>query len=721
MKRIITLILAAVMLVAAAPVAFGDGVPGLTVDALSGLTVRGDAVEIAPGTTASELLACFADKSAVTLTSADGGALAGSEVVASGAVLSRGESRLCAVVPGDVDGNAKIGARDALGAMCVVVGAGGRYFEAAADVDADGFADSKDVIKLMKYLVGWDETLGTEREAASAEDAALGMYFTSTMLRVDRMDTSVHGTPDGTVRLAKNEIEDAHIMLTSTEAKSDLTLEVGDIKNFAGDVLDREVRYGYYYNISMLSDELYESRDKQDWSLLCGSSFTDPYPTLKAPFAIGENESKSFIVKIKTGADTAAGWYSAPVRVLDSAGNEIKKATLRVYVWNFALDETPACRTLFGLDSGALAWNTACYDGEVWTPAYANDWYGYSLENKVTPWGLPVGEYRDRAMDDPRVTAFVSATGSRDASVWDNEGFAEDVRATYAHLSTKQEWLDKAYIYTVDEPWSSAGAAAVKKQWECAKAALGDTPFKTILPLTSNCWMDDLGCDMFDFSLDYCNAICPQSNCWTLTDTTKVRRANKDKYPLWGEYPNDAAFKKYGQFRPRFDALRDRGDDIWWYICIGPQPPYANWWMAQQGCANRTVLWQQYFYDIDGILYWAMTAWTMSEKDSRKINLNRINNGDGLMLYNGSLWDETVTYAGQEAPVPVPSIRFEEVRDGIEDFQYLRQLERELGRDAALSYTERVTTDILVYSQDYHDIENARREMGFELEALAAD
>ena len=260
-----------------------------------------------------------------------------------------------------------------------------------------------------------------------------------------------------------------------------------------------------------------------------------------------------------------------------------------------------------------------------------------------------------------------------------------------------------------------------EKQWECAKAALGDTPFKTILPLTSNCWMDDLGCDMFDFSLDYCNAICPQSNCWTLTDTTKVRRANKDQYPLWGEYPNDAAFKKYGQFRPRFDALRDRGDDIWWYICIGPQPPYANWWMAQQGCANRAVLWQQYFYDIDGILYWAMTAWTMSEKDSRKINLNRINNGDGLMLYNGSLWDEYVTYAGKEAPVPVPSIRFEAVRDGIEDFQYLRQLERELGRDAALSYTERVTTDILVYSQDYHDIENARREMGFELEALAAD
>ena len=173
-----------------------------------------------------------------------------------------------------------------------------------------------------------------------------------------------------------------------------------------------------------------------------------------------------------------------------------------------------------------------------------------------------------------------------------------------------------------------------------------------------------------------------------------------------------AQLAKYGQFRPRYEQLRERGDDMWWYICIGPQPPYANWLIYQQGSVNRTVLWQQYFYDIDGILYWSTTAWDMGEHDHRSINLKRINNGDGLLIYNGGMWDE--------GPVPVPSIRLEQVRDGIEDFQYLRQLERELGRDAALEYTTRVTTDILVYSDDYHDIESAREEMGFVLEALAS-
>ena len=720
MKRILSLILCALFFVCAAPAVSGGNEKALCVEPLSPVTLENGVVEIVSGTTASELLACFENKNDVSLTAADGAALSLADPVFSGAVVSCGGDSATVVVPGDVNGDGSINTRDVICAMRAILGVPGAV-EAAADVCHDGTLNSRDIQKLMRYLVGWDEELSSAvTESAEHEDEALTLYFTSTMLRISESDMTVYGDPDGLIRMAKNEIEDAHIMLTSVAQKSDLTLDIGEIKNEAGDVLDREVRYGYYYGMTMFDESMHNTTEKQSWTGQPGGRYTDPYPTLTAPFAIGANCSKSFLVKIKTAADTAAGWYSAPVRVLDSEGNESKKAILRVYVWDFALDETPACRTLFGMDSGSMAWNTGVYDGEVWTPAYANDWYEYTVQNKITPWGLPVGEYTDKYMDDPRVTAFVSATGSRDASAWDSPDFAAEVQATYAHLSTKPEWLDKAYIYTVDEPWNSGGAAAVKKQWECAKAALGDIPFKTILPITSNCWIADLGCDMFEYCLDYCNAICPQSNCFTLTATTKERRADKEKYPLWAEYPEEAAYKKYGQFRPRFEQVRERGDDVWWYICIGPMPPYANWWMAQQGCVNRTVLWQQHYYDIDGILYWDLVCWQMGENDGRRINLKRINNGDGLLLYNGELWDETrVWVKGKDpAPIPVPSIRLEQVRDGIQDFQYLRQIERTLGREAALAYTTRVTTDILRYSDDYHDIENARRDMGFVLESL---
>ena len=726
-KRILTIVIAAAMLAAIAPAAIADGgeASPIVTDALAPFAVADGEIAVSLGTSGNELLACFADKADLTLSAADGSALSPTEAIASGVTVSRGGESVVAIVPGDVTGDAVINVRDAIAAMRVALGSTDGAVASAADVNADGAVNSRDVIKLMRSLVGWNENFGADREAAEADDEALTIYFASSMQRISRDDTAIHGSPDGVIRMAKNEIEDAHMILVSTENKTDLTLEVGDIANAAGDVLEREVRYGYYYSCGIFTDHMHQSRENQDWQGDIASGwYSDPYPTLNAPFAVGANENQSFIVKVKTTAESAAGWYKAPVRVLDSDGNELKKATLWVYVWDFALDETPACKTLFGMDPGQLAWGVSVYDGTVWTPAYANDWYEYAVENRISSYGLPQGDYTDRYMDDPRVTAFCSATGSRVGSDFDDPTWVNSLKSTYNHLSTKQEWMDKAYIYDVDEPWGTGGAQAVVNQWNNAKAALGDTPFKVILPLTSNCWIAEENRDMFDACYDYCNAICPQSNCFTISATRRERKKNKEKYPEWGEYMDDAQLAKYGQFRPRYETLRERGDDMWWYICIGPQAPYANWWLAQQGAANRAVLWQQYYYDIDGILYWSMTAWNMGEYDSRKINLKRINNGDGLLLYNGSLWDETREWVkGKDpSPLPVPSIRFEAVRDGIEDFQYLRQLERALGedgRDAALEYTYRVTTDILDYSDDYHDIENARRDMGFVLEGLA--
>ena len=79
------------------------------------------------------------------------------------------------------------------------------------------------------------------------------------------------------------------------------------------------------------------------------------------------------------------------------------------------------------------------------------------------------------------------------------------------------------------------------------------------------------------------------------------------------------------------------------------------------------------------------------------------------------LWDQGVE--------PVTTSRFEAVRDGIEDFQYLKQLERALGADGRAAvledYVTRLATDVTHFSQDYRFMERVRSELGFELEALA--
>ena len=136
--------------------------------------------------------------------------------------------------------------------------------------------------------------------------------------------------------------------------------------------------------------------------------------------------------------------------------------------------------------------------------------------------------------------------------------------------------------------------------------------------------------------------------------------------------------------------------------------PHPNYFKYYQGAAQRVTIWQQYMFHSDGILYWdMMQGWNGTNKKR-----NSCGDGDGQLVYWGEIWGQTG---------PVSSIRLEYIRDGLEDFQYMKQLERAgVERDSIIAeYVNRVTTGVLFYSEDYHDIENARVDLGFALEAAS--
>ena len=720
LKRTLSLILAALFVIAAVGTALAEPSAPDAADLFNDnapYRAEGGEIVVTGETFAGEIISCLKDPAGAVVRGFGGEALASPDRVKPGMRLEVGDFSATVVRAGDIDGDSKIGARDVIAAMRAMIDPESSVSR-AADVDRDGSVNAKDVIKLMKYLTGWDVSLAEPAPEAANEDASLGMYFASAMERIAREDTAVHGDPTGVIYVAKNEIEDAHILVTAAETKEGLTLDVGEIKNAAGDVLDREVRYGYYYSNVMWNDLSFS----RDYSNHTGGYWADPYPELRSAFDIKENESQSFIIKVKTKADTAAGWYSAPICVLDSAGNEVKRTVLRVLVWNFAIDDHDLSYTTFDTYSQGLAgWfgkqvDTKYFNGAVWQPWYKK-WYDYILENKMNTAQLPyeldderVNEY----LDDPRVTSFITQTG-KDADCWDDPNTAPTLRAKYEKLKQKQEWLDKAYIYTVDEPWDQRGANWIMKQWNSAKEALGDIPFQTIVPYY-NSWQADLDMDLTEQLWDYCNVFCPDAVCFNPAVTKRERIKNRDKYPDWWRYYEDAQVEKYGEFAPRYEAMRERGDKMWWYICVTPVYPAANFFITYQGAWTRVVFWQQYNVHADGFLYWSMIMWNMGEHDPRYINLKRVNGGDGLLVYPGTFW------YGDDEPMLVPSIRFEMIRDGFEDYAYMRQLERFIGRDATLAgYCDRCTTGTTQFTEDWHDIDAVRNEMGWTLVDLNAN
>lgn len=709
MKKTISLFLAAIFIFAAVGAAAADGgtldASPVLFDENAPYRAEGGEIVIDGEVFAGEIVSCLNESAGAAVIGKDGMPLASSAKATAGMTLKAGDFSAAIVQIGDVSADGKLNVRDVIAAMKAIVNA--EAISRAADVDRDGAVNAKDVVKLMRYLVGWDVSFAESAPEAANEDPSLDLYFASAMERIAREDTGIHGDETGVIYTAKNEFENAHLLLAAKEAKTSLTLEVGDIKNAAGDVLEREVRYGYYYSGAMWND-----LNSQDYLNYTDAYWADPYPELRGAFDIKENESQSFIVKVKVPSDAAAGWYSAPIRVLDSDGRELKKTYFRVLVWDFAIDDGDLSYTTFNADGMVFYFASVVdhkYASSDFTPVY-KIWYDYCLENKMNLSTLPydiLDSRVDEYLDDPRVTSFITQSG-KDADCWDDPQTAPNLLAKYEKLKRKEEWLDKAYIYTVDEPWDQRGANWIIKQWNSAKEALGDIPFQTIVPYYNN-WQSDLGMDLTEQLWDYCNCFCPDAICFSPAVDKRTRIKNRDDYPTWGRYPEDKQIEKYGEFAPRYEAMRERGDKMWWYICVTPVYPAPNFFITYQGAWTRVVLWQQYNVHADGFLYWSLICWNMGDHDSRYINLKRTNGGDGMLLYPGTLW------YGDDEPLPVPSIRFETVRDGFEDYAYMRQIERYIGRDEALKYCDRCTTGTLYFSQDWQDIDSTRNEMGWVL------
>ena len=712
MKKSLSLLLAAIMLLGTVAVFPVSSASPVEVDPCCGQSVSDGVMTLKRAVTKNELLSYFRSKTTLAVRDAAGEEIADpTAAVPSGATVSRGEESVSLVVLGDVSGDAKVNARDVYLAMKLVVGDASGAIKAAADLDGDSFVNSYDVIKLMKYLVGYEvEAFSTARPASEYEDGALGMYFDEEMHQIAVTDTAVYGDLEARAYLARREREDVQIVLTSTEQKDGLWLEIGPLKNADGKRIETEIRYGYYFNTVK-----WNRLNPCDLDNYTGGKYVDALPKYENSFMIGAGESRSFYLTAKSTENTEPGWYMTTVRVHDSEGREIKLGVIRAYVWDFALDETPASATAFGLSRGAITAKKCKGDysgvtSEMITEWY-KDYYDMLLDNHVSSYGLPYSitdERADAYMNDPRVTSFQMGSFSN-GNGGEYRVTEEQLRANYDKLRSNPVWFDKSYYYDVDEPCGN-GYDMVRAQWNMLCAIFPDKDFDVIVPWAQNEYMANAKTDSVEYCRGYLTIWCPQSYAWGIHHTNEERRQYGDQalykpHEYKERWIGNQTFKATGekQWAERWADLRNDGSKMWWYVCESPEVPYANFFESYQGVDVRVVFWQQYMFDVDGILYWAVAEWSSVNKKKT--------HGDGTLIYWGEMFGQTD---------PVTSTRLTEIRDGIEDFQYMKQLERLTDRDTAMTYVNRVTTAVLDWNEDYTNMRDVRNDLGFALERLSS-
>jgi len=269
------------------------------------------------------------------------------------------------------------------------------------------------------------------------------------------------------------------------------------------------------------------------------------------------------------------------------------------------------------------------------------------------------------------------------------------------HLRDKG-WLDEAFVYWFDEP-APKDYAFVNNGFARLKAAAPDLQRM----LTEQVEPDLIG----------------GPNIWC---------------PVSPHYDHASAERR-----------RARGEEFWWYVCTGPKAPYCTLFIDHPGTELRVWLWQTWQRKIAGILVWQSNYWTSSAAypdapqnpyadpmgwrsgySTPAGEKRPWGNGDGRFIYP-PLAAADANPTGPVREGPVDSIRWEMLRDGIEDYEYLAILQR--GLEAAgnrLSAAQRrefarlldvpaeITEDMTTFTREPGPVETHRDRLARAIAAL---
>lgn len=129
---------------------------------------------------------------------------------------------------------------------------------------------------------------------------------------------------------------------------------------------------------------------------------------------------------------------------------------------------------------------------------------------------------------------------------------------------------------------------------------------------------------------------------------------------------------------PKYDAAkaqaaRAAGKQVWWYICCGPHHPYANVFIEYPPVEARLLMGAMTArMRPDGFLYYQISIWN-SEKPITDGPFTSWDPRSWTTYHGDGAW----TCAGPGG-APLPTQRLENFRDGLEDYAYVRELERRL-------------------------------------------
>lgn len=500
------------------------------------------------------------------------------------------------------------------------------------------------------------------------------------------------------VSAARNETEAVQLVVRPAEALRAVRVEAE-----VSDDVEVEVRRVGYVLVDLLRDEM-------------GARGLWPDPLFEQATGcdVAANENQPFWLTVKPKKGARAGLRKGTVTVrAERCGKAVSwTVPLEVRVFGFDFPDKVTCQTAFGVkyrNAHEYHHVTSGEDRAAVTTKYLEHFARHHVSPyKPTP-NAPAGAWTDvwpkagkpaeaepvfrweewdaameKALDEYHFNTFslsVKGKGSMDPASRKKpaprringakegdpryEAYMEKyLRAVESHLREKG-WLNAAYVYSFDEPRREDYPYMLEDLRRFRRYAPGLRRMVTFEPT------DD----------EDCRALEGAVSLWCL---------------LTEHY--DRAFAQ---------ARQKAGDQVWWYLTYATRAPKVNEHIEHSGVDFRVWLWQTWKEGVTGILVWETLFWNnpRAYPDPKRPQnpyedtmcwggRGPWNTGEGKLLYPPP---KCFAQGGPVIAGPTDSIRFEMLREGLEDYEYFVLLKKLDPSNALLS----VPTDVAISLDDY--------------------
>lgn len=438
---------------------------------------------------------------------------------------------------------------------------------------------------------------------------------------------------------------------------------------------------------------------------------TDPF-SMQAQYAVVGN--RPLWIDILVPSATPAGKYSGKLLVLKD-GNPVETLGIQLDVYSFSLPEQTHLITYFNVSKGELGsfYNKAPDSPEIdqLSQSYFDFLYSHRLETwfnePLVPEVKVNGDIAEVKFNDQRYDFYLNKRKTKrvilEAGPHDlirqikaepfSPSFNKVIKSYLTAVDSyfkKHGWNDRLVFNSpIDEPNTKKDYEETRKWAQLVhEAAPGVHFLATESPVSDN---PDWGT-----LRGYVNNFCVHGN--TLNDPN-VRQALLEE--------------------------QAKGGEATWYISCDQAYPQPNYFIDAPAMDPVMVPWITARYHMNGILYWAANFWNQTPDpwldpvtyiSGFDCSNGWVLNGEGSLIYPG---DHTKQYTGQQnVSGPVSSIRFELLREGIEDYEYLCLI-KDLGdKDFAEKMISDMVVDVSAFSRNVAELYLARKAMAKKIEQL---